>query len=114
MYITRDKRERIEGYFERSVKWLLNHAFTNSDFFTLSEIAKFKPSEDESIWEQAKGNKDEVVEVYNKGVWLCDVHSGMTRDQIINRVWKSLEFNKAKKAREESEKNANSNNTTTY
>lgn len=110
-HYTRDRREKIEGHFERTVKDLLNRAFVNGGFFTLSEVAKYKPSEDESVWDQAKGNKLEVVEVYNKGEWICDVTSGMTRDEMVEKVWKSLEFKKLDKLKKlkESERNANPN-----
>lgn len=110
IHITQDTREKIEGKFEREVKWLLDHAFTNSTFFTLSETAKYRPMEDETIWEMNKGKRNEVVEVYHKGEWICDVHSGMTSDEIVNRVWRIMQFNKAEKLRKEAEKNATTNN----
>lgn len=114
VYITHGRRERIEGYFERYVKDLLNRAFTNADFFALSETAKYKPSEDESIWMQNTGRKAEVVEVYSKGEWICDVYSGMTRDEIVNKVWKLLNYKRLEKERQikEGEKNDNPTNPT--
>ena len=92
IHVTRDRRERIEGYFERFVKDLLRRAFIRHDFFALSETAKYKPSESLDTWQQMKGERAEIVEIYHKGNWLCDVTSRMTRDQIINKVWKILQL----------------------
>jgi len=105
--VMRDRREKIEGHFERSVKWLLSRAFTNANFFTISECAKYKPSESLDTWRQNSGQIPEVVEVYLRGEYICDLHSKMTRDQMINKVWKIMQL-KAE-AKKEVKKRAASN-----
>ena len=90
VHITQGMREKIEGRFEMDVRWLLNHAFVHNEFFTLSECAKYKPSMDENIWRQNRGEREEYVEIYHKGEWLCDVHSKMGRDQMIEKVARHL------------------------
>jgi hypothetical protein len=112
VHVTSGWRPKIEGEFEREVKWILNNALTSSEFFTLSETAKYRPSEDEGIWRQNRGEREEYVEVYYKGDWLCDVHSKMTRDQIVNKVYKVLQLKFLARREKEREQNANSNNTT--
>src|SRR3990172_6383517 len=91
----------IEGRFERHVKDLLSRAFISPGFFACSEVGKFRPGEDETIWQQKMGERAEVVEVYYKGEWICDVTSNMKNEEIIRRVWRLLEFNKAEKIRKE-------------
>lgn len=110
IHTTYGTREKIEGVFERQVKWILNNAFTSNKFFALSETAKYRPSEDESIWRQNRGERPEFVEVYYKGEWICDVHSKMSRDEIVNKVYKVIQLKVA--AKRERENNANSNHTT--
>lgn len=90
IHVTHGTQARIEGFFERNVKWLLDHAFVSHSFFALSETAKYKPSMDENVWRQNRGERDEYVEIYHKGEWLCDVHSGMKRDEIVNKVARTL------------------------
>lgn len=103
--VGQDHKERIDGFFEREVRWLLKNAFTNSDFFTLAETAKYKPLESYDTWMQMKGERDEVVEIYHRGEWLCDVHSGMKRDDMITKVatvlGNKLEAEKFKRLQEE-------------
>lgn len=101
VHITHDRREKIEGKFERDVKWLLEHSFYNSGFFTISEVAKYKPAEDLSVWNQARGREKEIVEVYHKGEYLCDVDSSMNRDQVIRKVSFYLRAYLKKKQEEE-------------
>ena len=109
----RGQREKIDGRFEREVRWILSHAFTTDKFFTMSECAKYKPSEDHEIWRQNVGERPEVVEIYYKGEWICDVRSDMTRDQMINKVWRIIQLKVAAKKKKESEKNAHPSNTAT-
>lgn len=106
IHITRDRHEKIEGFFERHVKNLLEHAFTGSGFFAYSETAKYKPSEDEAVWRQNRGDIPEVVEIYHKGEWLCDVHSKMTRDEMVNKVDKVLQLKKLAILQKENEQNS--------
>jgi len=103
-HVTRDRRERIDGHFEKNVRWLLSHAFTSSHFFTLSETSKYKPSESSDTWRMMKNEVPEVVEVYHKQEFLCDVDTTMTRDQIISKVWKNLELKKEKQKLKEEKK----------
>jgi len=103
IHATSDLRPKIEGYFEKYVKDLLNRAFSNPQFFTISEVAKYRPSEDESIWRQNRGLIPEVDDVYYKGEWLCDIHSKMSRDNIIDKVNKFLILKKEKDAKKELE-----------
>lgn len=112
VHVTHGFAPKIEGYFEREVKWILNNALTSSEFFTLSETAKYRPSEDEEIWRQNRGEKPEFVEVYYKGEWICDVHSKMKRDEIVNKVYKVIRLKIMAKREKEREKDANSNHTT--
>lgn len=86
IHVTRDRAPKIEGYFERYVKGLLDRLFTHSDFFALSEVAKYKSTEDSNVWEQNKGNTPEFCEIYHKGDWLCDVHSNMSRDDMAKKI----------------------------
>jgi len=103
-YATQDRREKIDGQFERNVRWILSHAFTNSEFFTLSEVAKYKPSEDITVWKQNRGVIPEHVEIYQKGEYLCEVDSGMTRDELVSHVWKNLELKKDREKEKEKDK----------
>ena len=95
----------IDGQFERFVKSLLSHAFTNSEFFTISEVAKFNPAQDRTAWEERNGRRPEVVEVYRKGEFVCDLHSLMKTEDMISKVWRNLELIKQK---EVEKKNATS------
>lgn len=113
VHVTRDRREKIEGQFERQVKWILNNAFTTDKFFALSETAKYKPSMDEAVWKQNRGEREEYVEIYYKGEWICDVHSKMSRDEIVNKVWKVIQLKIEAKKQKEREKDAHTPNTAT-
>lgn len=106
IHVTRDWKARHEGYFERDVKYILERAFIGSSFFAYSETSKYRPSEDEVVWKQNRGDIPEVVEVYHKGEWLCDVHSKMSRDEMVNKVYKVLQLKKLAILQKENEQNS--------
>lgn len=112
VHVTYGFKPKIEGRFEREVKWILNNALTSSEFFTLSETAKYRPSEDEGIWRQNRGERPEFVEVYYKGEWICDVHSRMSRDDIVNKVYKVIQLKIMAKKEKEREADATNNTRT--
>ena len=99
--------QKIEGLFEKRVKNLLSRAFSSSYFFTLSEIAKYKPRADLTAWKQKKGYLPECVEIYYKGEYVCDVFSTMSKDEIVKKVWKTVSL----KIEEKKKKDATHNST---
>jgi len=71
--------------FEDAVRNLIASEFADSDaFHVIEERRLYKASEDEYIWEQNKGLKPHVCEVYYKGEFVMDVPSSMQpRDAVI-------------------------------
>lgn len=64
----------------------------------IADVNHFKLKEDESVWEQAKGERPNFIEVYWDGVWICDFTDkespALVRVRFLKGFAKAYEENK--------------------
>ena len=80
--------------FEEKVYHLIASTFQNyRDWYVIEERRKYNPKASEYVYEQNRGNKPHVVEVYCNGEFVCDVKSDTSPEQaksIINSAFQDL------------------------
>jgi len=87
--IIRDKKPATEKWtvLELGVRKLIASNFKDfNDFYVISNIKKYKPSMDESIFNQKIGKTAEIVEVYWKGNYICDISVFDTPEKALTNI----------------------------
>lgn len=86
-YISKKPIQYRETDFERAVRHALERTFPQSkDFAVISNLKKYRPMEDESIYNQLIGKSHEIVEVYFKNQYLTDVVADEHPEAFLARI----------------------------
>ena len=87
--IIRDKKP-VTGTWtilERGLNKLIASNFLDyKDFYVISNLKKYKPSMDESIFNQKIGKTAEIAEVYWKGEFVCEVSIFDSPDKALLKI----------------------------
>ena len=80
LIITKSSKEKTKPTdMEIGLNYLISKNFFTTDevnakkWFVYSNLRKFKPSMDESIWKQLNGQLPEICEIYWNGEYICEV-----------------------------------------
>lgn len=86
---TKQRLSRTE--FEEKVYHLIASTFQNyRQWYVIEERRKYNPAESEYIYEQNRGDKPHVVEVYFEGEFVCDVRSNQSPEEAKKLITKSF------------------------
>jgi hypothetical protein len=66
---------------------LIKHNFQNfKEFYVISDLKKYKPSMDASIYAEKIGKLPEVCEIYLKGEYICSVNIMDRPEQALVKI----------------------------
>lgn len=85
--------------FEQAVKNMIELNFSDAYLFHVVEERRlYNPRVSEYIWEQNKGTKPHVCEVYFDGEYVCDIPSNMQPDKALKLIKDNVVLIIARKA----------------
>lgn len=87
--------------FEAGLRNMLALNFADSHLFHVVEERRlYNPQVSEYIWEQNKGFKPHVCEVYFDGEYVCDVPSDMQPEAALKQIKENVVLIVARKAKD--------------
>ena len=107
--IIHDSKPEVDRWttLERGIYTLLQREFQNyNEFSVMSNLKKYKPSEDAFIFGQKIGKIPELCEVYLRGDYVCEVSIFDSPSQALTKIQDGMiemvqEKLKVKKQKEE-------------
>jgi len=94
------KQKHEKTFFEKGIEMIIMNNFKDfSKFAVFAEVRKYRPMEDESIFNQQNEILPEVVEVYFNGEFLCDLVETMMPSVVLDTIEKNLYYKITSKAK---------------